>query len=180
MRKRLVRAREVPPDVIVTGGEYEPSSAASLKSSRKVIDLRKALEAAPQGKAEVETPEAKDHFITREGLTYAGQHLIVDMWDGQGFGDKSFIEATFRQAVEAAKATLLHIHLHGFTGGGGVSGVAVLAESHISIHTWPERGYAAVDIFMCGVAQPLRAVEVMREAFKPRHTTVAEHKRGVV
>jgi len=177
MRKRLVRAREVPPEVIVTGGEFEPNSAASIKSTRKVIDLRRALETAPRGKIE---EEAKDHFVTREGLTYAGQHLIVDMWDGQGFGDKSFIEATFRQAVEAAKATLLHIHLHEFSGGGGVSGVAVLAESHISIHTWPERGYAAVDIFMCGVAQPLKAVEVMREAFKPRHTTVAEHKRGVV
>lgn len=177
MRKRLVRAQEVPPEVIVTGGECEPHSAANIRPSRKVIDLRKALETVPQGKTE---DEAKDHFITREGLTYAGQHLIVDMWDGQGFDDKSFIEDTFRRAVEAAKATLLHIHLHEFTGGGGVSGVAVLAESHISIHTWPERGYAAVDIFMCGVAQPLRAVEVMREAFKPRHTTVAEHKRGVV
>jgi S-adenosylmethionine decarboxylase len=177
MRKRLVRAREVPPEVIVTGGECEPHSAASIKSTRKVIDLRKALETAPQGESK---QEAKDHFVTREGLTYAGQHLIVDMWEGHGFGDKSFIEATFRRAVEAAKATLLHIHLHEFSGGGGVSGVAVLAESHISIHTWPERGYAAVDIFMCGVAEPLKAVEVMREAFKPRHTTVAEHKRGVV
>ena len=177
MRKRLVRAREVPPEVIVTGGEFEPSSAASIKSTRKVIHLRKTLEEAPQGESK---EEAKDHFVTREGLTYAGQHLIVDMWDGQGFDDKDFIEATFRRAVEAAQATLLHIHLHGFSGGGGVSGVAVLAESHISIHTWPERGYAAVDIFMCGVAQPLKAVEVMREAFKPRHTTVAEHKRGVV
>ena len=178
MRKRLVRAREVPPEVIVTGGEYEPSSAASMKSTRKVIDLRKALqEAASQGESQ---DEAKDHFITREGLTYAGQHLIVDMWEGHGFDDKDFIEETFRRAVEAAQATLLHIHLHGFSGGGGVSGVAVLAESHISIHTWPERGYAAVDIFMCGDAKPLKAVEVMREAFKPRHTTVAEHKRGVV
>ena len=177
MRKRLVRAREVPPDVIVTGGEYEPSSAARLSTTRKVIDLRTALEAAPQGESQ---EEAKDHFITREGLTYAGQHLIVDMWEGHGFDDKDFIEETFRRAVEAAQATLLHIHLHGFTGGGGVSGVAVLAESHISIHTWPERGYAAVDIFMCGDAKPLKAVEVMREAFKPRHTTVAEHKRGVV
>jgi len=177
MRKRLVRAREVPPEVIVTGGECQPNSAASLKSTRKVIDLRRAREVAPPGESK---EEAKDHFVTREGLTYAGQHLIVDLWDGQGFDDKDFIEATFRRAVEAAKATLLHIHLHGFSGGGGVSGVAVLAESHISIHTWPERGYAAVDIFMCGVAEPLKAVEVMREAFKPRYTTVAEHKRGVV
>jgi S-adenosylmethionine decarboxylase proenzyme len=45
-------------------------------------------------------------------------------------------------------ATLLHIHLHHFEPNGGVSGVAVLAESHISIHSWPKRGYAALDIFM--------------------------------
>lgn len=176
MRKRLVRAREVPPDVIVSGSELEPRSAA--RTQAQVIDLREARETAPSG-ISTNTEEAKDHFITREGLTYAGQHLIVDLWGGQNLGDKEFIEATFRQAVEAAKATLLHIHLHGFSGGGGVSGVAVLAESHISIHTWPERGYAAVDIFMCGDAQPLKAVEVMREAFKPRFTSVTEHKRGI-
>jgi S-adenosylmethionine decarboxylase len=175
MRKRLVRAREVPPDVIVKGSELEPRSAANHESAQ-VIDLR-AREMAPTGTSSTE--EAKDHFITREGLTYAGQHLIVDFWDGQKFDDKDFIEATFRKAVEAAKATLLHIHLHGFEGGGGVSGVAVLAESHISIHTWPERGYAAVDIFMCGDATPLKAVEVMREAFKPGRTVVTEHKRGI-
>ena len=52
--------------------------------------------------------------------------------------------------MEAAGATLLHIHLHHFTPNGGVSGVAVLAESHISIHSWPEYGYAALDVFMCG------------------------------
>ncbi|MFO1187664.1 MAG: adenosylmethionine decarboxylase [Alphaproteobacteria bacterium] len=138
--------------------------------------MRGAREAAPQG----ETEELKDHFISREGLTYAGQHLIVDFWGGERLDDKDFIEETFRKAVEAAKATLLHIHLHRFSGGGGVSGVAVLAESHISIHTWPERGFAAVDIFMCGDAKPLRAVEVMREAFRPKHTNVAEHKRGIV
>ena len=177
MAKRLMRAREVPPEVIVTGGECEPHSAAEFPTRRKVVRLRQPQEAVPQGNQQ---EQPKDHFVTREGLTYAGQHLIVDLWDGQGFDDKDFIEETFRQAVEAAKATLLHIHLHGFSGGGGVSGVAVLAESHISIHTWPERGYAAIDIFMCGDAEPLKAVEVMREAFKPRFATVAEHKRGIV
>jgi S-adenosylmethionine decarboxylase len=176
MTKRLLRAREVPPEVIVTGGECEPHSAASLPTRRKVVRLRPPLEAAPRGEQE----QPKDHFVTREGLTYAGQHLIVDLWDGQGFDDKDFIEEAFRQAVEASKATLLHIHLHRFSGGGGVSGVAVLAESHISIHTWPERGFAAIDIFMCGDAEPLRAVEVLRSAFKPRLATVAEHKRGIV
>lgn len=123
---------------------------------------------------------AKDHFVSREGLIYAGQHLILDLWDGERFDDRDFIEETFREAVEASCATLLHIHLHRFDGGGGISGVAVLAESHISIHTWPERGYAAVDVFMCGDAKPLEAVKVMRSAFKPRNSSVTEHKRGVL
>jgi S-adenosylmethionine decarboxylase len=176
MAHRLDRAREASPDLIVNGGECEPHSAAMFHDTRNVIELREAREPAPHGDQE----EAKDHFVTREGLTYAGQHIILDMWDGQGFDDRDFIEDTFRQAVEAANATLLHIHLHCFSGGGGVSGVAVLAESHISIHTWPERGYAAVDVFMCGDASPLKAVEVMRRAFSPAHSSVAEHKRGIV
>ena len=67
--------------------------------------------------------------------------------------DIEHIEATLRRCVEAARATLLHIHLHHFQPN-GVSGVAVLAESHISIHTWPEAGYAALDVFMCGSADP--------------------------
>ena len=75
-------------------------------------------------------------------------------------------------------ATLLHIHLHHFTPNGGVSGVAVLAESHISIHTWPERGYAALDVFMCGAAEPQRSVDVLRAAFQPKRLVVGEHLRG--
>ncbi len=75
-------------------------------------------------------------------------------------------------------ATLLHIHLHHFTPNGGVSGVAVLSESHISIHSWPEYGYAALDIFMCGHAQPHLAIDVIREAFEPDEIIVKEELRG--
>jgi S-adenosylmethionine decarboxylase len=85
-----------------------------------------------------------------------------------------------RRAVEAAGATLLHIHLHHFTPNGGVSGVAVLAESHISVHTWPECDYAAFDIFMCGDARPELGAEVLRETFTPSRTEIVEHRRGVV
>jgi len=83
-------------------------------------------------------------------------------------------------AVKEAGATLLHIHLHTFTDGGGISGVAVLAESHISVHTWPEKGYAAFDVFMCGDAQPRKAMEVFKRAFNPGRIVVGEHKRGVL
>jgi hypothetical protein len=59
-----------------------------------------------------------------------------------------------------------------------VSGVAVLAESHISVHTWPEIGYGAFDVFMCGDAEPWRAVDVLKAAFGTRDVRVRELLRG--
>lgn len=124
--------------------------------------------------------DPKDHFITRDGATFAGSHLIADFWEAENLGDREIMEAALIRAVEAAGATLLHIHLHRFSDGGGVSGVAVLAESHISVHTWPERAYAAFDIFMCGDAEPDKALTVLRETFRPKRVVAAQHKRGVV
>ena len=124
--------------------------------------------------------DQKDHFITRNGLTYAGSHLIIDLWEAEGLGDRDRIETALIDAVKAAGATLLHIHLHTFEEGGGISGVAVLAESHISVHTWPEKGYAAFDVFMCGDAQPRKALDVFKAAFNPGRLVLGEHKRGVV
>jgi S-adenosylmethionine decarboxylase len=120
----------------------------------------------------------KDYFIERSGVRYAGTHLIVDLWGAERLDDLAHVEAALRDAVIAAKATLLHIHLHHFTPNQGISGVAVLAESHISIHTWPENGYAALDVFMCGGAEPQATIEVLREAFKPDRLRVEEILRG--
>lgn len=128
----------------------------------------------------VPAQESADHFITRDGVTFAGSHLIVDLWEAEGLDDKDRIEKAMRDAVEAAGATLLHIHLHSFTPNGGISGVAVLAESHISVHTWPERGYAAFDVFMCGSAEPRKAVAVLEQAFTPKRVVLGMHKRGLL
>ena len=121
---------------------------------------------------------AQDHFIERDGEIFAGFHLIVDLWNGRGFDDQDLLEGTLRRMVEVAGATLLHIHLHRFSPNGGISGVAVLAESHISVHTWPERGYAAFDVFMCGDARPHEAIAVLRHAFEPDTLRVEEFRRG--
>ncbi|GAB4517331.1 MAG: adenosylmethionine decarboxylase [Roseibium sp.] len=118
-----------------------------------------------------------DHFIQKEGVHCAGAHLIIDLYDAERLDDLAFVEDTLRTCVDEAGATLLHIHLHPFEPK-GVSGVAVLAESHISVHTWPEAGYAAFDVFMCGNAQPERCVEVLRRAFRPGKTAVSELLRG--
>jgi S-adenosylmethionine decarboxylase len=124
--------------------------------------------------------DRKDHFTTKNGVTFAGSHLIIDLWEAEGLDDKDRMQQALIDAVEAAGATLLHIHLHVFTPHGGISGVAVLAESHISVHTWPERGYAAFDIFMCGKAEPRKALDVLTQAFSPKRVVLGEHKRGVL
>lgn len=127
-----------------------------------------------------EGDQAVDHFIRRNGIEFAGTHLIIDLWGASKLDDLEVMEQAMRDAVAVAGATLLHIHLHHFTPNGGISGVAVLAESHISVHTWPERNYAAFDIFMCGDAQPERAIPVLQAAFNPSSTNLSEHLRGMV
>jgi S-adenosylmethionine decarboxylase len=119
-----------------------------------------------------------DHFAVRKGVRCAGVHLIVDLHGAKRLNDIEHIETTLRRCVEAASATLLHIHLHRFQPS-GVSGVAVLAESHISIHTWPEAGYAALDVFMCGTAEPDKCIPVLREAFSAKRVGVNELLRGL-
>jgi len=121
-----------------------------------------------------------DHFIHRDGKIFAGTHLIIDLWGAKQLDDLNYMEAAMRLAVEKSKATLLHIHLHHFTPNGGISGVAVLAESHISVHTWPEKNYAAFDVFMCGDAQPEHAAEVFNEFFKPFSYQVNNIRRGQI
>ncbi|RMH45445.1 MAG: adenosylmethionine decarboxylase [Gammaproteobacteria bacterium] len=123
---------------------------------------------------------ADDHFVTRNGKTFAGTHIIIDLWGAERLDDLELMEATLRKAVEVCGATLLHIHLHHFTPNGGISGVAVLAESHISVHTWPERGFAAFDVFMCGGARPELSIDIFNEAFSPKQTLVNELLRGEV
>jgi S-adenosylmethionine decarboxylase len=121
-----------------------------------------------------------DHFIHRDGHVFAGTHLIVDLWGASRLDELAHMEAAMREAVAEAKATLLHIHLHHFTPNGGISGVAVLAESHISVHTWPENNYAAFDVFMCGDAEPEKAIDVFRRYFSPERDDVSNLMRGKV
>lgn len=144
--------------------------------------MQQALRAVRPHDHEAEARETdagpRDFFIERNGVRCAGTHLIVDLHGARRLDDLVFIRRTLLECVTAAGATLLHIHLHHFEPNGGVSGVAVLAESHISIHSWPEHGYAALDVFMCGAARPERCIEVLRAAFRPRRLAVEELLRG--
>ena len=120
----------------------------------------------------------KDYFIQRDGETFAGTHLLIDLKNGSRLDDLAHIKAALIRCVTAARATLLRIDLHHFEPNGGVSGVAILAESHISIHSWPEHSYAALDVFMCGGAEPYRAIDVLKDAFETDDVEVQEIRRG--
>jgi len=90
-------------------------------------------------------------------VNFSGTHLLADLFECDHLDDEARIEVALRAAVTAADATLLDLKVHGFGAGQGVTGIALLAESHISIHSWPERGYAAVDMFLCGRRHDLDA-----------------------
>jgi S-adenosylmethionine decarboxylase len=125
-----------------------------------------------------ETP--KDYFVEKDGQKFAGMHLLVDLWGARHLQNPAFIESALREASEAADATILHSHFHHFSPNGGVSGVVVLAESHISIHTWPERNFAAIDIFMCGSCDPYRSLPALKAAFQATEMRLNEERRGLI
>lgn len=108
---------------------------------------------------------------------YDGRHLVADLHGCTGLDDVARVEAALRAGAAAAGATILDVRLHPFGPGAGVTGVALLAESHISIHSWPEHGYAAIDIFVCGRrCRPdaaLDAIAALLEAREVRSSTLA-------
>lgn len=124
--------------------------------------------------------EQKDYFVEKDGVKFAGTHLLVDLWGASNLADPELIDRALRDGATAAEATILHAHFHHFSPNGGVSGVVVLAESHISIHTWPERDFAAVDIFMCGTCDPYKAIPLLKAAFKPSFINLNEQRRGLI
>ncbi|MEJ2609451.1 MAG: adenosylmethionine decarboxylase [Candidatus Thiodiazotropha sp.] len=109
---------------------------------------------------------------------HLGRHLIADFFGAEHLQDSAHIERALLAAALAAGAKVLNSHIHDFDEGQGVTGVITLAESHISIHSWPEHDYAAIDIFMCGNANPLIALKSLEEALRPTKTNIHVIERG--
>ncbi len=102
----------------------------------------------------------------------AGLHLILDIHTEANLCNLTAVKTGLEKAALACGATILGCTMHYFGEGAGITGVVVLAESHISIHTWPEFHFAAVDIFMCGSCDPYLALPVLRELFATERTRV--------
>ncbi|HEX2897558.1 MAG TPA: adenosylmethionine decarboxylase [candidate division Zixibacteria bacterium] len=110
-----------------------------------------------------------------------GRHLIAEFadCDGQKLADVDFIEDCLNEAVRKSGATIINSVFHRYNPQ-GVSGVVVIAESHLSIHTWPEYNYAAVDFFTCGESvDPYKAYRYMKRMLKSKTSQLSELDRGI-
>ena len=116
--------------------------------------------------------------ISRENI---GRHCILELYqcDHAKLNDESFIRTTLTSSAKIAGATLINLVTHSFKPQ-GVTGLALLAESHISIHTWPEIGYAAIDVFTCGDhTMPDKACKFLSENFSAQHSSFKNIKREI-
>lgn len=110
-----------------------------------------------------------------------GRHILAEIYgcDSNILDDRELIEKIMVESALFAGAEIREVAFHKFSPM-GVSGVVVISESHLTIHTWPELGYAAVDVFTCGERiNPWNACNYMTERFKASHITATEVKRGI-
>ena len=112
-------------------------------------------------------------------MTKLGTHLIVDAWQAPPdlLNDPERIRNALLEGITAGKATLIELCVHHFSPH-GVTATATLAESHIAIHTWPEYGYFAADLFFCGQGDPEQALAILKTALQAQQVQVKILERG--
>ncbi len=110
-----------------------------------------------------------------------GRHVLLELFDcdPEAINSLDVVKSSLVEAAKRAQATIVDVVFHEFNPF-GISGVVVIAESHLAIHTWPEYRYAAVDVFSCGdVLQPQVAVDYLVEQLGAGRGSVIEVQRGV-
>ncbi|HKJ46033.1 MAG TPA: adenosylmethionine decarboxylase [Balneolales bacterium] len=110
-----------------------------------------------------------------------GRQILVEYYDcdTEVINDVAEVEEILLTGTKKSKASIISHNFHKFSPH-GVSGTVVIAESHVAIHTWPEYGYAAVDIFTCGdTIDPWIIQEYLKDAFKSENVSSMELKRGM-
>ena len=116
--------------------------------------------------------------IQRLRTKYAGMHLLAEFWHGKNIESPKELKRILITAAKKAKNIPLKVSIHKFSPR-GITGVILLAESHIAFHSWPEINYLAIDIFTCGSkAMPHKALEYLEKEFKPKKVEIREIKRG--
>jgi len=108
-----------------------------------------------------------------------GTHLVIDAWEAPSIilDDPECIREALHKAIAIGEATLIDMCLFEFSPH-GITATATLAESHIAIHTWPEYGYFAADLFFCGKGKPHKAMEILQELLQAKQAKIVEIERG--
>ncbi|MBI2098164.1 MAG: adenosylmethionine decarboxylase [Candidatus Wildermuthbacteria bacterium] len=109
--------------------------------------------------------------------THLGTHIIAELFGCKKLDDLKFVAQSLKEAARICGASILHTKFHRFSPH-GITGYILLAESHISIHTWPECGYAAVDVFTCGLMDTEKAVQYLVEKFAAQKVNTRRIERG--
>jgi S-adenosylmethionine decarboxylase len=155
-------------------------NTASKTVQRTVLNLaQNRVDNAEDQAAGLAVASAADPIPSAPITDTVGKHCILELYDCDSarLDDEPFLRSAITNAALRAGATLLNLISHRFQPH-GVTGLALLAESHISIHTWPESGYAAVDVFTCGDhTMPESACRVLVEEFGARHHQLRSFRR---
>jgi len=109
--------------------------------------------------------------------THLGTHIIAEFFGCEELNNLKFVRDSLKEAALVCGATILHEKFHKFSPQ-GLTGYLLLAESHISIHTWPEHGYAAIDVFTCGLMDAEKAVYFLAKQFKAQRVESRKIMRG--
>lgn len=128
-----------------------------------------------------ENQETVYYETTEDGRRYYGRHLLIDIYDGKNLHKTAVIEECIREIIRVCGMVELFWNIHSFGEDQeyGATAAAGLSTSHISIHTWPETGYAAMDIYTCGTANPNDGVPVIQKHFEANDVRVLEIRRGL-
>lgn len=190
--------------ILVSGATFaaiavsRPSSIGFVARLRSWLSPRSAAVAGPPVVSNdngwtlirCDDPEAFTVWLGRdeEGLPFKegeepslGSHLLVELYgcESHVLEQERTVGAAMHEAAERSEATIVAQSFHEFKPY-GVSGAVIIQESHYTIHTWPEHGYAAVDLFYCGGAVKVHeAVDVLRERFKPTRIKFLVVRRGI-
>jgi S-adenosylmethionine decarboxylase len=118
--------------------------------------------------------------MTHANQSAEGTHVLLDLYGVKRLDDAAHLDTALRHAAKAAGAHIIGANFHHFGVGQGVTGVLLLAESHISIHSWPERNFAAVDLFLCGNINGVdAAIKAIISDLKPKSFTQQRILRGI-
>ena len=124
------------------------------------------------------TASSADHSaITKIANDGVGQHVLIDLFGCQRIDDQAYMAATLNDCIEAFGMDAKHIHLQTLENS-AISAVVVLGESHINVHTWPQQGFAAFDLFLPKHYQADVLGDILKRAFHPQRLSIGQHDRG--